>query len=98
MASSLPKSWMLYEVPLTQELQLETAIREVAAHEDKEKIRDLCTSLMRQNFHQEQLLRNAIHHISQLELVMVLGATAAPDEVDVFMEMAREVSADLGLT
>lgn len=98
MDSSLPKSWMLYEVPLTQELQLETAIRSVAAHEDIEKIRDLCTALMRQNFHQEQLLRNAIHHISQLEIVMVLGATAAPDEFESFMAMAREVSSDLGLT
>lgn len=98
MDSSPPKSWMLYEVPLTQELQLESSIRQIAAHEDSEKVRDLCTALMRQNFHQEQLLRNAIHHISQLEMVMVLGATAAPDEVDIFMAMAREVSADLGLT
>lgn len=89
---------MLYEVPLTQELQLENAIRQVAAHDDTKKIRDLCTSLMRQNFHQEQLLRNAIHHISHLEMVLVLGATAAPDEVDSFMAMAREISAEMGLT
>lgn len=88
---------MLYEISLTEELNLESAIRQVAGHTDMQRVRDLCTALMRQNFHQEQLLRNAIHHISQLELVLVLGATAAPDEVDSFMAMAREVTAELGL-
>lgn len=91
-------TWMSYELPLSEELKLEHAIREVSAHHDTQKVRDLCASLMRQNFHQQQLLSKAIGHINQLELVLLLGATAEPHESDVFLAMARQVCDDLGIS
>lgn len=88
---------MAYELSLGEELKLEHAIREVSAHPDMAKVRDLCASLMRQNYHQQQLLANAIGRISELELVLFLGATAEPDETEAFLAMAREVCSDLGI-
>ena len=88
---------MHYEIPLTQELQLESTIREIAAHPDKAKVSALCASLIRQNFHQQQLLNKAIYRISELELVAFLGASTSQQELDTFVGIAREICAELGI-
>lgn len=93
----LNRNWMAYTLSLSEELRLESAIREVAAHPDNEKVRDLTTSLMRQNFHQQQLLTNAIAYISELEMVMLLG-TQEPSELSAaYVDMARELFDEMGL-
>lgn len=92
-----PTNWMAYEIPLMEELKLEQAIREVAGHKDMDKVRTLCASLMRSNYHQQQLLANAIGRIAELELVLFLGAHAEPDEALDFIAMAREVCESLGI-
>lgn len=92
-----PSNWMAYEISLNEELKLESAIREVSAHPDIAKVRDLCAKLMRQNYHQQQLLSKAIGRIGELELVIFLGATAEPHETDAFLAMAREVCESLGI-
>jgi hypothetical protein len=94
---SRPTSWMAYSIPLTEELKLEQAIREVSGHPDMDKVRALCASLMRSNYHQQQLLANAVGRIGELELVLFLGAHAEPSEVSAFLSMAREVCEDLGI-
>ena len=96
-SESRPSSWMAYELSLGEELKLEQAIREISGHPDTQKVRDLCASLMRSNFHQQQLLANAIGRISELELVLFLGAQAEPDEALDFVSMAREVCESLGI-
>lgn len=96
-SESRPANWMAYEISLTEELKLEQAIREVSGHPDTKKVRDLCASLMRSNYHQQQLLANAIGRISELELVLFLGAHAEPDEATAFIAMAREVCESLGI-
>lgn len=88
---------MAYEIPLYEELKLEQAIREVSGHPDIEKVRTLCASLMRSNYHQQQLLANAVGRIGELELVLFLGAHAEPSEVGAFLSMAREICEDLGI-
>ena len=90
-------SWMHYEVPLSQELTLEATIREVVSHPDKAKVSDLCASLIRQNFYQQQLLNKAVQRISELELVAYLGATASEKELDTFTAIAREICNELGI-
>lgn len=90
-------SWMTLEIPLYEELKLEQAIREVSAHPDVEKVRTLCASLMRSNYHQQQLLANAVGRIGELELILFLGAQAEPDEAMDFLAMAREVCESLGI-
>lgn len=88
---------MTLEIPLYEELKLEQAIREVSAHPDVEKVRKLCASLMRSNYHQQQLLANAVGRIGELELILFLGAQAEPDEAMDFLAMAREVCESLGI-
>ena len=88
---------MTLEIPLYEELKLEQAIREVSAHPDVEKVRTLCASLMRSNYHQQQLLANAVGRIGELELILFLGAQAEPDEAMDFLAMAREVCESLGI-
>lgn len=92
-----PTSWMVYELPLSEELRLEHAIREVTAHPDVDRVRDLAAKLMRQNFHQQQLLKKAIERISHLELVFYLGASGGPDDTESFLAMAREICDELGI-
>lgn len=96
-SDSRPANWMAYEIPLTEELKLEQAIREVSGHPDMQKVRDLCASLMRSNYHQQQLLANAIGRIGELELVLFLGAQAEPHEAIEFVAMAREICESLGI-
>lgn len=93
-----PTSWMAYELPLSEELRLEAAIREVIAHPETDKVRDLCAKLMRQNFHQQQLLKKAIERISHLELVFYLGASGGPEYADSFLAMAREICDEFGIS
>lgn len=92
-----PRNWMAVEVPLTEELKLERAIREVSAHSDYAKVRDLCCSLMRLNFHQQKLLTSAIGRISELELVLFLGASTELSDAADFVLMARDLCDELGI-
>jgi hypothetical protein len=91
------KSWMDIEVPLSKELQLEQTLREVSQHPDTDKVRALTASLIRQNFYQQQLLNNAILHISELETLVFLGASADADELPFFMKLAQEICDELGV-
>jgi len=93
-----PKSWMNIEVPLSQELQLEQTLREVSQHPDTDKVRALTASLIRQNFYQQQLLNNAIQHISELETLAFLGASSAADDLPFFMKLAQEICDELGIS
>jgi hypothetical protein len=68
--------WMVITPSLQQELELERSIRCIAGHEDTAKVRTLCASLMRQNWFQQQLIRQATGHIAKLELEGFLGSTS----------------------
>jgi len=68
--------WMVINPSLQQELELERSIRCIAAHEDTAKVRTLCASLMRQNWFQQQLIRQATGHIAKLELEGFLSSTS----------------------
>ena len=66
---------MVITPSVRQELELEHSIRCVEAHEDSSKVRALCASLMRQNWYQQQLIRQATGHIAKLELEDFLSST-----------------------
>jgi hypothetical protein len=68
--------WMVINPSLQQELELEKSIRCIAASEDTAKVRDLCASLLRQNWFQQQLIRQATGHIAQLEMQEFLGCAS----------------------
>lgn len=92
------QSWMSYELSLSEELKIEASIRDIHRHPDHEQVRDICASLVRQNYHYQQLLSRAVGRVSELELIMLLGATAEPENTEVFLSMARGVCQDLGIT
>lgn len=68
--------WMVINPSLQQELELEKTIRCITAHDDGDKVRQLCASLLRQNWFQQQLIRQATGHIAKLELEDFLRSTS----------------------
>ena len=60
-------SWMQMETSLEEELTLENATRSISAELDPDKIKELCLSLFRANFHHRKLLLQAVTHIADLE-------------------------------
>ena len=60
-------SWMQIETSLEEELTLENATRSISAELDPDKIKELCLSLFRANFHHRKLLLQAVTHIADLE-------------------------------
>jgi hypothetical protein len=67
--------WMVITPSVRQELELEHSIRCVEASDETAKVRALCASLMRQNWYQQQLIKQATGHIAKLELEDFLGRT-----------------------
>lgn len=60
-------SWMQIETSLEEELTLENATRSIGSEPDVEKVRELCLSLFRANFHHRKLLLQAVNRIADLE-------------------------------
>tara|TARA_X000001382_G_scaffold120428_1_gene101960 strand:- start:1511 stop:1780 length:270 start_codon:yes stop_codon:yes gene_type:complete len=69
--------WMVVELPLEEQLILERQVRAVHDHTDTEAIAKLCGTLIRQNYHQQKLLQQALKRIIELEVI---------DEVDLSSE------------
>ena len=59
--------WMVFN-PSTEELfEVERSVREVKNCTDEETLKTLCTSLVRQNWHQSKLLSQAVGRIGELD-------------------------------
>lgn len=77
-------NWMIPELPLSGELQLESHKREVraCAETNPREVAELACVLMTQLRLQESITRKATHRIAELELRELLGsATEEPSEV-----------------
>ena len=64
--------WMVVNQSLEEELELERNVREtfkIAADEDA--LKTLCVSLVRTNWHQAKLLKQAVGHIGELDESML---------------------------
>lgn len=59
--------WMIVEPSLEQKLTLEHTCRGVLKQTDLEQMQSLCIALVKQNWYQTQLLRQAVNHIAQFE-------------------------------
>ena len=60
---------MSVELPLEEQLAIEQQVRAVHDHIDTKEIAELCSSLIRQNYHQQKLLQQAITRIMELEII-----------------------------
>ena len=59
--------WMIVEPSLEQKLTLECTCRGVLEQNDLEQMRSLCIALLKQNWYQGQLLKQAVSHIAQFD-------------------------------
>jgi response regulator RpfG family c-di-GMP phosphodiesterase len=59
--------WMVVSQSLEEELEVERSVREVKNCTDEETLKTLCTSLVRQNWHQSKLLSQAVGRIGELD-------------------------------
>jgi hypothetical protein len=63
--------WMVINQSLEEELELERNVRDVQGCSDESALKALCVSLVRTNWHQAKLLRQAVGHIGELDASMV---------------------------
>lgn len=64
---------MIVDWTLEEELHIEAQARSVLHHDDADQVRELCASLVRQNFYYAKIMRQATGHIAELELRSVLN-------------------------
>ena len=62
--------WMVVNQSLEEELELERTVRDVQGCTDESALRALCVSLVRTNWHQAKLLKQAVGHIGELDASM----------------------------
>ena len=62
--------WMVVTQSLEEELELERNVRDVQGCSDENALKALCVSLVRTNWHQAKLLKQAVGHIGQLDASM----------------------------
>ena len=62
--------WMVVNQSLEEELALEQNVRDVQNCDDEDALKSLCISLVRTNWHQAKLLRQAVGHIGELDASM----------------------------
>ena len=63
--------WMVVNQSLEEELELERNVRDVQGCSDESALKALCVSLVRTNWHQAKLLRQAVGHIGELDASIV---------------------------
>lgn len=59
---------MVVQLPLEEQLMLERQVRAVHDQADTEAVAKLCGTLIRQNYHQQKLLQQALKRIIELEV------------------------------
>ena len=63
--------WMVVQPPLEIELQLEKEARAIIQDDDHEQIAQLCATLSKQNWYQQQLIKQCVGKIGELEAELV---------------------------
>jgi hypothetical protein len=59
--------WMVVNLSLEEQLQLEREARSVLSHDDHDQIAELCAQLIKQTHYQQTLLNQAVGRITELE-------------------------------
>ena len=62
--------WMVVNQSLEEELELERNVRDVQGCTDESVLKALCVSLVRTNWHQAKLLKQAVSHIGEIDASM----------------------------
>ncbi len=62
--------WLIVKPSLEQELQLETDSRAIIEDTNHKEIAKLCATLNKQNWYQQQIIKQSIGKISELEAII----------------------------
>jgi len=65
--------WMIIDPSLEQKLNLECTCRRVHEEKDVDHLQSLCVALIKQNWHQSILLKQAVQHIASLDKAIAPG-------------------------
>lgn len=69
--------WMIVNLTIEEELQIEALARTAIGHPEHEKVADLCAALVKQNAYQKKILQQAVRYISELEIKQALAEDVA---------------------
>jgi hypothetical protein len=61
--------WMVFNPSLEEQLTMERQARAALHHDNEQQVRELCASLIKQNFAHKTLLNQAIGRIIELETI-----------------------------
>jgi len=59
--------WMIVEQSLEEELMVERTVREINDCNDFDAVKGVCTALVRQNWHQSKMLKQAVGRIAVMD-------------------------------
>lgn len=59
--------WMIVNPTLEEELSLERQVRDIESCPDLDALQKVCGSLVRQNWHQTKLLKQAVGRIAEID-------------------------------
>ena len=62
-----PIDWLVIEATPEQDFKLEREAREILSSEDHERVAEFCASLHRQSWAKDQIIKNCIGKIGDLE-------------------------------
>ena len=62
-----PFGWMVVEQSLEEELLVERTVREINDCDDVEAVKGVCTALVRQNWHQSKMIKQAVGRIAVMD-------------------------------
>jgi len=65
--------WMIIKPSLEAQLNLEYSCRGIKETKDLAEVRNLCVALLKQNFYQGLMLRQAVNHIASKEPSLMAG-------------------------
>lgn len=72
---------MVVNLTMEEELRIEQQARSILAASDEGQVRDLCAALSKQNAFQQKLIKQAVRHITELELKAELSESEEVDPV-----------------
>jgi len=72
-AASNSFDWMVVRPSLEEELTLERSIRSIEDCDNVDVLSQLCVAMVRQQWHQGKLLKQAVGHIALLDAVLSGG-------------------------
>jgi hypothetical protein len=72
---------MVVNLTMEEELRIEQQARSILAASDEGQVRDLCAALSKQNAFQQKLIKQAVRHITELELKAELSELEESDPV-----------------